>query len=146
MVNLTRLVERIKASPLPDRAIDADIARMLKWKVYNLTVSGPWVDMPGDYDPRNKIEGYIHAKCPNWSDSLDECDRLFNYILADHRRVLYNRAYVNSVHQSDSVQQAIIYHPLSSGGPPMWNSVAKTGPLAYLAAIVEAFAFLTSQE
>ena len=133
MSKLNKLLDKITEASGPDRAIDAEVASVLGWKVYNYAISGPYVDVP-EYWPTSDKQ----IQCPRWTESLDECDHLFRFALKGYRRSLHNVAYINGVYQGAGKEQAVIYHPLSSGGDPKYTGIASSGALAYLAAIIAA--------
>jgi hypothetical protein len=142
MSRLQKLLDKIKNASGPSRELDAEIASVIGWKVYNYAISGPHVDLPEAYDLVNAAQ----VPCPKWTESLDACDKLFRFMFPGYRRSLHNIAYLNGVYQGDGKEQAIIYHPLSSGGEPKFVGVAANGALAYLAAILTALIDLENKD
>lgn len=141
MSRLHSFANKIVGASGPSRELDAEFASIIGWKVYNYAISGPYVDIPEDYPYAEK-----HVPCPQWTESLDECDKIFRFMLPGYRRSLHNIAYLNGVYQGDGKEQAIIYHPLSSGGDPKFVGVATNGALAYLSAIIGALIHLESKD
>lgn len=133
MTRLQLFAKKLTEAQGPSRELDAEFASILGWKVYNYALSGPYVDIPENFPFAEK-----HIPCPRWTESLDECDKVFRFLFPDYKRSLHNRAYINGVYQGDGKEQAIIYHPGSSGGDPKYIGVAANNSLAYLVAIIGA--------
>lgn len=138
MSRINNLLDKISKAIGPDRTIDSEVAHILGWKVYNFSISGPWVDAPNHYGMLTPTlnSNSTHMECPHWSSSIDECDRLFKYLFVNWRRSLYNCAYDNGVYLGDGVESATIYHPSSLNQTLNWSGYANSGPLAYLSAIL----------
>jgi hypothetical protein len=97
----------------------------------NVDVDGITVRWPDG--TRQDFHGTVGPKPP--SRCLSACLDLHDRLLPHHHWVLNHPGYDEGIYQ-DGKSAAIIYHPLSSGGPPYAKTFAWTPARAWLAAIL----------
>lgn len=118
-MKIDRITARLKEADSPSRELDADIARLIGYKVYVYGHSGPHIESLNS----EQIE------CPRFTASLDECDTLFKQQLP---------GYVRALHNSDGIEQAVICNASNSKNSVKYTGTGSTGAIAYLIAILEA--------